>query len=120
MAAVLDGPTRFTDLPVAPMDRPWDGSAARSRLAKWASSDGSGDKDKIDWTKFAKGFFWFDSSAPNDLGSYKLPFVDVVDGRSGTFALDGPEGKTFICRSRLFTDEELAALAANQQRSTLP
>jgi uncharacterized protein (DUF779 family) len=36
--------------------------------------------------------------------------VDVVDGRSGTFALDGPENKTFICRSRLFTDEELAAL----------
>jgi len=38
--------------------------------------------------------------------------VDVVNGSSGTFALDGPEGKTFICRSRLFTEEELAFLAA--------
>ncbi len=39
--------------------------------------------------------------------------VDVVDGRSGTFSLDGPNGKTFICRSRLFTDEELSALQTN-------
>lgn len=36
--------------------------------------------------------------------------VDVVDGRSGTFSLDAPDGKTFICRSRLYTDEELAQL----------
>ena len=32
--------------------------------------------------------------------------VDVVNGRSGTFSLDGPDGKTFICRSRLYSDEE--------------
>lgn len=36
--------------------------------------------------------------------------VDVVKGRSGTFSLDGPNGTTFICRSRLFTDEEVAML----------
>lgn len=36
--------------------------------------------------------------------------VDVVDGRSGTFSLDGPNGKTFICRSRLFTDQELLSI----------
>jgi hypothetical protein len=36
--------------------------------------------------------------------------VDVVNGRSGTFSLDGPDGKTFICRSRLFTDDEIALL----------
>ena len=41
--------------------------------------------------------------------------VDVVNGRSGTFALDGPEGKTFICRSRLLTDEELAAIEEERQ-----
>jgi uncharacterized protein (DUF779 family) len=39
--------------------------------------------------------------------------VDVVNGRSGTFSLDGPDGKTFICRSRLFTDEELSALQSD-------
>ena len=36
--------------------------------------------------------------------------VDVVNGRSGTFSLDAPGGKTFICRSRLYSDEELASL----------
>jgi len=36
--------------------------------------------------------------------------VDVVSGRCGTMSLDPPGGKTFICRSRLFTDEELKAL----------
>lgn len=36
--------------------------------------------------------------------------VDVVKGRSGTFSLDSPDGRTFICRSRLYSDEELATL----------
>jgi uncharacterized protein len=36
--------------------------------------------------------------------------VDVVKGRSGTFSLDAPDGRTFICRSRLYADEELAEL----------
>lgn len=36
--------------------------------------------------------------------------VDVVKGRSGTFSLDGPDGTTFICRSRLFTDDELTGI----------
>jgi hypothetical protein len=40
--------------------------------------------------------------------------VDVVNGRSGTFSLDGPDGKTFICRSRLFTDEEVAKLESGR------
>ena len=32
--------------------------------------------------------------------------VDVVDGRGGGFSLESPEGKRFLIRSRLFTDEE--------------
>jgi len=46
--------------------------------------------------------------------------VDVVNGSSGTFALDGPEGKTFICKSRLLTDEELAELAEQEKSSSQP
>jgi uncharacterized protein (DUF779 family) len=39
--------------------------------------------------------------------------IDVIDGYGGgTFSLEGPEGKAFITRSRLFTEEELAALNA--------
>ena len=44
--------------------------------------------------------------------------VDVVDGMSGTFTLDGPEGKSFICRSRLLTDEELAELTSQESSQT--
>jgi uncharacterized protein len=39
--------------------------------------------------------------------------IDVVDGRGGTFSLEGTEGKGFLTRSRLFSDEEWAALVAS-------
>lgn len=36
--------------------------------------------------------------------------IDVIDGTGGTFSLEGPEGKAFHTRSRVFSDAELAAL----------
>lgn len=36
--------------------------------------------------------------------------IDVVPGRGGGFSLETPEGLRFIIRSRLFTDDETAAL----------
>ncbi|MCB0415594.1 MAG: DUF779 domain-containing protein [Bdellovibrionales bacterium] len=33
--------------------------------------------------------------------------IDVVEGHGGTFSLEGPEGKAFITKSRVFTEEEL-------------
>lgn len=37
--------------------------------------------------------------------------IDVIDGHGGgTFSLEGPEGKAFHTRSRVFSPEELAAL----------
>ena len=38
--------------------------------------------------------------------------IDVIDGSGGTFSLEGPEGKAFHTRSRLFTDEEMAQIEA--------
>ncbi|MDE2350180.1 MAG: DUF779 domain-containing protein [Gammaproteobacteria bacterium] len=38
--------------------------------------------------------------------------IDVIDGQGGTFSLEGPEGKAFHTRSRLFTDAEWAELQA--------
>jgi uncharacterized protein len=38
--------------------------------------------------------------------------IDVVPGRGAGFSLEGPEGLRFIIRSRVFTDEEAAALEA--------
>jgi uncharacterized protein (DUF779 family) len=36
--------------------------------------------------------------------------VDVVDGRGGGFSLESPEGKRFLIRSRLFTEDEWKVL----------
>ncbi|MDP2257428.1 MAG: DUF779 domain-containing protein [Polaromonas sp.] len=37
--------------------------------------------------------------------------IDVIDGHGGTFSLEGPEGKAFHTRSRVFNAQELEALA---------
>lgn len=40
--------------------------------------------------------------------------IDVIDGHGGgTLSLEGPEGKAFLTRSRVFTDAELAQLRAS-------
>lgn len=39
--------------------------------------------------------------------------IDVIDGQGGTFSLEGPEGKAFHTRSRVFTDAEWAQLEAS-------
>jgi uncharacterized protein len=36
--------------------------------------------------------------------------IDVVEGRGGMFSLEGPAGLRFLTRSRLYSDEEWAAL----------
>lgn len=74
------GATAFSDLPLADGGMAWVGARAKTQLAKWASSDGSGDKSKIDWEKFSKGFFWFDSKNSDKLTAYKLPFCYVLNG----------------------------------------
>jgi len=70
----------YQDLPLAPRDTPWDANKARQNIAKWASSDGSGDKDKVDFNKYKKAFLWYDAENPENFGSYKLPIADVING----------------------------------------
>lgn len=41
--------------------------------------------------------------------------IDVVAGRGGMFSLEGPEGKRFLTRSRVFTEAERQVL---QQKTT--
>jgi len=38
--------------------------------------------------------------------------IDAVPGRGGGFSLEAPEGMRFLTRSRLYTEEEAAALEA--------
>jgi len=41
--------------------------------------------------------------------------IDVIDTHGGgTFSLEGPEGKSFLTRSRLFTDAEWAELSLGE------
>jgi hypothetical protein len=62
-------------------DMTWNSSAAQRRVARWASSDGSGDKDKINFSKFGQAFVVLrDPDNADNMGSYALPFADVVDG----------------------------------------
>ncbi len=44
--------------------------------------------------------------------------IDVVKGRGSGFSLEAPEGVRFITRSRVFTDDELAALERSKLAST--
>ena len=38
--------------------------------------------------------------------------IDVVPGRGSGFSLEAPEGVRFLTRSRVFTDDEVDALAS--------
>jgi hypothetical protein len=55
--------------------------------------------------------FWM-SRSQFELWKHTHLTVDVVPGRGSGFSLESPEGVRFLIRSRLLTEEEIAALAA--------
>jgi uncharacterized protein (DUF779 family) len=55
--------------------------------------------------------FWM-STAQFAVWRHTQLLIDVVPGRGGMFSLEGVEGMRFRTRSRVFTDEEKAALDA--------
>lgn len=69
------------DLPLAPEDYEWNQPAALVRVREYASSDGSGDKDTIDWSKYARAFMLVREGLEEDFGGYGYPYADVIDGR---------------------------------------
>lgn len=70
----------------------WDGAAAEARVKKWASSDGSGDKDRTDWAKLRQAYAYVDADGEgSNFGAYHLLHHDIEDGtlkvaRRGVFA----------------------------------
>lgn len=81
-------------LPFADRERAWDSSAAVDRVHQWASdADGS-----LNVAKYRRAFLYQDAdSDPENKGSYKLPFADVIDGElvavpRGIFAAAGGRG----------------------------
>ena len=53
--------------------------------------------------------FWM-SAAQFEYWQHTHLTLDVVPGRGGMFSLEGSRGVRFLIRSRLFTDDEAAAL----------
>ncbi len=77
---LLEAVTAFHDFPTADEGVTWDEGQVREHIAKWASSDGSGDKDKINWAKYAQCFMWYDSANQENITAYKFPYADIRDG----------------------------------------
>ena len=70
--AEIYGATAYQNLPI--VEKAWDAGAAKKRVAAWAGGD------DMDWSKYGKAFLWFDSADKEKIGSYKLPYADVIDG----------------------------------------
>lgn len=62
------------------LEAAWDGDAAEQAVRVWASSDGSGAVETIDWDRYRQAFMWVDEANPELLGSYKLGIATVQDG----------------------------------------
>ncbi|MCP5419989.1 MAG: DUF779 domain-containing protein [Gammaproteobacteria bacterium] len=63
------------------------------------------------------GCSFFMGAAQFEYWKHTQLIIDVVPGRGGMFSLEGPEGKRFLTRSRLFTDEEWAYLEEHPVRT---
>jgi uncharacterized protein (DUF779 family) len=53
------------------------------------------------------------SASQFDYWQHTQLIIDVVPGRGSGFSLEAPEGLRFLTRSRVFSDEEAATLAAH-------
>lgn len=52
------------------------------------------------------GAKFYIGSAQYEYWKHTQLIIDVVDGRGGMFSLEGPEGKRFLTRSRVFSEKE--------------
>ena len=55
------------------------------------------------------------SKSQHEYWKHTQLIIDVIEGQGGTFSLEGPEGKAFHTRSRVFSDAEWAELAAGER-----
>ena len=56
------------------------------------------------------GMPFYISAAQFEYWKHTQLIIDVVDGRGGMFSLEGPTGRRFLTRSRLYDDAEWQAL----------
>lgn len=67
----------FKDLPLADRDEEWTATDAVDRLREFA---GGPEKEDISWDIYRTGFMWYDDEDPEQYGSYKLPYADIIMG----------------------------------------
>lgn len=53
---------------------------------------------------------FFISKSQYEYWKHTQLIIDVIEGHGGTFSLEGPDGKAFHTRSRVFSDAEWAEL----------
>lgn len=68
--------TDFSTLPFAPRSREWNASAAAQRVEAFCKVDG-----EMDWDRYASAFLVAEGGPADDLGTYRFPVADVVNGR---------------------------------------
>jgi uncharacterized protein (DUF779 family) len=73
--------------------------------------DGDGGADGVDPGEATFTVPFWMSRSQFEYWSHTHLTVDVVPGRGSGFSVEAPEGVRFIIRSRLFSDDESAALA---------
>jgi len=77
---VTKGTTPFMDWDLN-MERSWDADESEKRWRKWCGVETNDDlEDPEKRRKYRGRFFWWDGEGTN-FGGYKLPFVDIVDGK---------------------------------------
>jgi len=65
--------TSFQDLPLAPREREWDGSAAEKRVRDWSGADEQPNE------AYRDAHVWYDQNKKDNFGSYKLLIADIID-----------------------------------------
>lgn len=66
----------FHDFPLSD-NWEWDADESERGLRQWASSDGSGDKEKIDWNKLRKCYFWHEAGELKNFNQLKFPYCRI-------------------------------------------
>ncbi|MFD3448870.1 DUF779 domain-containing protein [Microbacteriaceae bacterium 4G12] len=68
-----------------------------------------GDHDVL--LEYIGGCPFYIAAAQYEYWRHTQLIIDVVAGRGGMFSLEGPEGKRFLTRSRVFSKEEMKQLS---------
>lgn len=94
------------NLPLAPSDHTWDATAAVGRVREFSKST---DKPSTNYRKF---FLAFDQDDAENFGAYKLPFVDIIDGKPMAVKAAIDNAKARLNQTQISDDDKASALSA--------